>query len=244
MSALLKEHHPLVPIEQGDPLMAAIANAASNPAVDVDKMERLLSMYEKMQDRRAAQDYAEAMTAAQAEIPKIIKDRKNGQADNDYATLDAINKVIVPIYTRHNLNLSFGTEDCPIADHVRIVCNVKHASGHTETHRYDTPLDSTGIAGKVNKTGTHARGSAVTYGRRYLTLMIFNLSTGYDDDGNGADIDRITEEQAAILRDMLDATNSDKARFLGWLKVDSIESIPAKAYKSAFDALKAKERAK
>jgi N-methylhydantoinase A/oxoprolinase/acetone carboxylase beta subunit len=34
-------------------------------------------------------------------------------------------------------------------------------------------------------TLTHARGSAMTYGRRYLLTMAFNIST-VDDDGNAA----------------------------------------------------------
>lgn len=187
MNAVVKlEEQHLAVVSDSASLMAAIARAAADPNVDVGKMERLFAMHERMQARQAEQAFAEAMRGAQSDIPKIVKDRTNSQTKSDYATLDAINKVITPIYTGHGLSLSFDTEDSPLDGHVRIVCHVLHTDGHKEAYRYDTPLDSAGIQGTVNKTQTHARGSAVTYGRRYLTLMIFNLTTGPDDDGNSA----------------------------------------------------------
>lgn len=223
-------------------LLAVISRAATDPTVDVSKMERMWAMYERMQALQSAQDYAKAMSDTQSEIPKIIKDRTNTQTSSDYATLDAINKAVIPIYTRHGLSLSFDTEDSTLPDHVRIVCHVSHTGGHVKTFRYDNPMDSAGIAGKVNKTPTHARGSAITYGRRYLEQMIFNIVTGADDDGNGAHGDRITEAQAATLQDLIDATGSNKVKFLEWLKVASLDAIPAKAYDSALKALQARER--
>jgi hypothetical protein len=143
-------------------------------------------MHERMATRQAEQDYADAMTQAQRAMPTIGKDRHNTQTNSWYSTLDKINQQIAPIYTAHGFSLSFDTQDSTLADHVRVVCRVLHKGGCTKEYHYDTPLDSAGIAGKVNKTPTHARGSAITYGRRYLTLMIFNLATGEDDDGNAS----------------------------------------------------------
>lgn len=176
----------VVAISDNSALMNAIAQAARDPSVDVDKMERLFAMHEKMQDRMAEQAFSDAMKAAQAQMPTVAKDRHNTQTNSDYATLDAINKAITPVYTAHGFSLSYDTEDSPLDGHVRVVCHVLHRDGHSKSYRYDTPMDSAGIGGKVNKTPTHARGSAITYGRRYLVLMIFNLTTGYDDDGNSA----------------------------------------------------------
>lgn len=185
-NALAKQDAAVVPIADNGALMGAIANAARDPNVDVEKMERLFAMYEKMEARKAEQAFSDAMKAAQAEMPMIGKDRHNSQTNSDYATLDAINARITPIYTRHGFSLTFDTTDSPLAEHIRVVCNVLHNDGHSKAYSYDAPMDATGIGGKVNKTPTHARGSAITYGRRYLTLMIFNLSTGVDDDGNSA----------------------------------------------------------
>ena len=55
-------------------------------------------------------------------------------------------------------------------------------------------------------------------------------------------VERINDEQAATIRDMLESTGSNVKAFLGWLKVASVEDIPAKAYSYALSALKAKEK--
>lgn len=227
----------VVPLADTAALVSAIANAARDPNVDVEKMERLWAMHEKMQDRQAEQAFSEAMKAAQSEMPTIGKDRHNAQTNSDYATLDAINQRITPVYTRHGFSLTFDTTDSPIADHVRVVCRVLHSDGHSKTYSYDTPMDSTGIAGKINKTPTHARGSAITYGRRYLTLMIFNLSTGYDDDGNAASDFDSSDWLTAIA----DASSMEELTKLA----DELKSaaIPASALKGIRSrwAAKAKE---
>lgn len=176
----------IVPVNDSATLLAVISRAATDPNCDVEKMERLYAMHERMQERQAAEAFAVAMSQAQAEVRKAAKDRTNTQTKSDYATLESIDAATRPVYTARGFSLSFDTQDSPLAGHVRIVCHVMHAGGHTKTYTYDNPMDDKGIQGSVNKTPTHARGSAVTYGRRYLTLLIFNLSTGYhDDDGNG-----------------------------------------------------------
>src|SRR5690606_13936913 len=113
--------------------------------------------------RQAEQAFSDAMKAAQADMPMVGKDRHNTQTNSDYATLDAINKAITPVYTLHGFSLTFDTEDSPLEGHVRVVCRVLHRDGHSKSYNYDTPMDGTGIGGKVNKTPTHARGSAITY---------------------------------------------------------------------------------
>lgn len=168
-------------------LMTAVARAASDPSVDVEKMERLFAMHERMSARQAEQTYAEAMKAAQAAMPSIFRGRENKQTKSWYADLEAITKAIVPVYTAHGFSLSFGQSDCPIDNAIRVTCEVSHSGGHSKSFWYDNPIDDAGIAGAKNKTPTHGRASATSYARRYLTIMIFNLTlSGEDDDGNSA----------------------------------------------------------
>ena len=235
------------PAQQAGDLVSSIINAAMDPSVDVDKMERLLAMAERMQAQQAKQAFAGAMRATQSETPTVKKDRWNDQTKSWYATQDAIVEAITPIYTRHGISLSFGTKDSPLENHLRVTCRVMHVDGHSEEYEYDSPFDLAGIGGKTNKTLTHARGSAVTYGRRYLTRMIFNLATGDDDDGNAADkggVEPITEEQAANIQDMLNATEADVPKFLEWLGVERVDEIPADRFDSVMKVLRQKEQAK
>ncbi|WP_414608604.1 ERF family protein [Stenotrophomonas pavanii] len=184
--------------QQGTGLAAALQQALLLPDQGVERLERMWEMHKEMQDRDAARAYADAMKACQKEMPAIQKRGKNKQTNSRYALLEDINRLITPIYTRHGFSLSFGTDRSELADHVGIVCDVMHDGGYSKTYTYDAPIDNVGIKGEKNKTTTHGRGSAISYGRRYLVMMIFNLTIGDDDDGNAAG----ENEQQRIAREI------------------------------------------
>jgi len=195
MSAIKqKENSEVVPHDEAihavtpaDSMVSMIQKVAENPAVPVEKMERMLDMQFRMMEHQAKQDFTAAMVAAQNEMPQIKKDSQNKQTNSTYAKLDHINKVITPIYTKHGFSLSFGTDGEQLPGCVRIVCEVLHTGGHSKTYTYDAPIDNKGIKGTVNKTDTHGRSSAISYSQRYLISLIFNLTlTDSDDDGNSA----------------------------------------------------------
>ena len=83
----------------------------------------------------------------------------------------------------------------------------------------------------MNKT--HAGGSALSYAKRYLLLMIFNVTIGdpgraSDDDGNSAGGNNtITDKQAAELIKLLDDAGGDKRKFCEAMGVDGIALIAA-----------------
>lgn len=164
-------------------LMAVISRAASDPNTDVDKLERLLGMYERITAREAAAGHDDAMNAAQEEMRPIAADAANPQTKSRYASYAALDRALRPIYTKHGFSLAFDTDDCPKDDYVRVVCRVKRA-GHTETHHLDMPADGKGAKGGDVMTKTHATGAAVSYGKRYLLGMVFNIAVGEDNDGN------------------------------------------------------------
>ncbi len=168
-------------------MLSIIARAASDPAVDVTKMERLMAMQERLYAKQAEQAFNVAMTAVQSQVRYIQKDATNPQTGSKYARLETVNKAISPVATEHGFSLSYGTADCPIPDCVRVTCLVLHVGGHSRQYQVDVPMDILGMKGNPSKTRTHGFGSSLSYGRRYLTLLIFNLSTGEeDDDGNAS----------------------------------------------------------
>lgn len=186
MNAVVTTEHVPEPTSSANALIQVIERAASNPNIDVEKMERLLAMQERILDRNAEVAFNEAMRAAQEEMPKVLRNKRNDQTNSNYADLEKVNEIIVPVYVHHGFSLSFGTADTPTPGHIRITCLVSHVAGHSRPYFCDMPLDIAGIKGNQNKTPTHAHGSTMSYGRRYLTLLIFNITlTNEDNDGNG-----------------------------------------------------------
>lgn len=224
-------------------IMEVIQRAAADPNTDVDKLERLLGLYERLDSRKAEQEFNVAMVAAQQSMPSVFKNKVNDGTRSKYATLERVNDVIMPIITRHGFSLSFGSSESPLPDHYRVTCTLRHSSGHAVDYFVDVPADTHGAKGSQNKTKTHGFGSTMSYGRRYLTLLIFNVATTDDDDGNAAG-GFCTDEQVAYIKHLLDKTDSDTIKFcekFGW---PSLSEIPVKDFTRAVGGLEANARLK
>jgi len=234
-----------------DPAIAmiqVIERIALNPKVDVNKMEQVMALQERMIDRQAEAEFNQAMTQVQANMPVIPKDAYNEHTKSYYSKHETIVKIIKPIYTREGFAISFSEAEIPQAENkprlIKIVGVLRHKSGHSETYFTILPIDTTGIAGSVNKTGVHGTGSTITYGRRYLTCMIFDVATGDDTDGNvtqAEPVNYITENQINSLDSKIKEHKLDMKAFLRWmlkeLKIKSLETIPEKFYKYVDDKI-------
>lgn len=163
-----------------------IERVARDPSIDLDKMERLLQMREREQSRIAEQAFNAAMALVQADIEPIRADSANPQTRSVYASYAALDREIRPSYAKHGFCLTFNTGEARNEAEVRILCDVSHADGFTRHYGLYMPADGKGARGNDVMTKTHAMGSAITYGKRYLLGMIFNLAVYRDDDGNAA----------------------------------------------------------
>jgi len=87
-------------------------------------------------------------------------------------------------------------------------------------------------------------GAVQTYLRRYLWIALLEIVEQSDIDATEAEapLERITEEQAASLRDRLSACDADEGKFCKWLKIKSLEDLPAQALSHATQALERKEK--
>lgn len=227
-------------------LMEAIINAGSTPGVNVENIERMMALYERLEAKKAEQAFNAAMTEAQTAIRPIAADASNPQTKSKYASYLALDKALRPIYTKHGFSLSFDTGEGAPADYIRVLCYVAHNSGHSRTYKIDMPADGKGAKGGDVMTKTHATGSAVSYCMRYLLKMIFNISIGEDDDdGNSASSNGpITEDQRKTLEDLIERSHSDVEKFVTYMKASCVAEIRAKDFSRAVEALNLKLGAK
>lgn len=213
-----------------------VERAAANPQVDVEKLERLLAMKQRIEDRAAERAFNAAMSNAQAEMKPVLRDAINPDNKSRYARLETLIDAINPIITKNGFFMSFGTEDSPVEKHYRVTCLLGHTEGHSREYHADIPADLTGLKGNPNKTQTHAFGSTMSYGRRYLTLLIFNVAlVSEDDDGNRAGgMTTINEDQITELRQLIMDVDADLPKLLAYLKIERLEDI----YANKFDTVK------
>ena len=171
---------PQSPIERIAALMAQ-----PDSKIDTAAMEKLLDMQERYDANEARKDFAADFAAVQSEIEAVVKTECNPQTKSKYAGLGGVIEMSKPVYTKHGFSIIYYEGETEVAEHIRVCADVLHRAGHKETYHYDVPLDGHGIKGNVNMTKIHGKASSVSYGRRYLLCMIWNIPT-QDDDGNGA----------------------------------------------------------
>jgi hypothetical protein len=230
---------PGVQSEAGS-LMAVISRAASDPNTDVDKLERLLAMYERITAGQAKAAYAAALAAMQTELPVIaerggIRDR-SGNVQSTYALWEDINDAVKPILARHGFALSFRTGERE--GRVVVTGVLSHKDGHTEETTMTLPVDASG-----SKNAVQAVGSSTSYGKRYTAAALLNLtSRGEDDDGKaGGDLGLVTDQQLRTLQTLVDETRADAQRFCAFMKVNSLAEIPARDFDRAVAKLNEKK---
>lgn len=225
-----------------NPLIAMIERVARDPSIDLDRLERLIEMRNRESALDAEGAFNESMGQIQLEITPIARDSYNPQTRSKYASYFAVDKAIRPIYGKHGFSVSFDEDVSPLPDHIRVLALVSKGR-HTRKSHYDLPIVTTGMKGNVMMTPTHAKAAAVSYAKRYLVGMIFNLSTGEDDDGNGASMgELIGDQQLSQLEEMATEVGANMAAFCKLLKVESLEKLPARQFDSAIALLKSKRK--
>jgi len=226
-------------------ILSMIALAARDPSVDIDKMRQLYAWKKEIESDAAQKEFNTAMAAAQAEIKPVAKNADNTQTKSRYATLDAIDEAISPIVARHGFGTSFDTADSPVENCYRITCEVSHIGGHSKNYHADVPIDGAGFKGTANKTATHAFASTITYGRRILKMMVFDVSTKNavrDDDGNSAGEPPafITDEECRQVNDLIASKRANLDAFLRHFKIECVPDLLSRDLPRALDMLNRK----
>lgn len=233
-----------IPVVQSETaaIISMIERAARDPAVDIDKLQRLMDMRKTIDMEAAERAFNTAMKAAQAEMGRISADAENKQTHSRYATYAKLDSVLRPIYTKHGFSLSFDEDESPKPDHIRCLCYVSHDAGHTRTYRKDMPADGKGAKGGDVMTKTHATGAASSYGARYLLKGIFNVAIGEDDrDGNDPEPSGvISGDQLERLIALADEVGADKSKFCTYFKIGGVAQLPAKDFDYAVKLLESK----
>lgn len=181
MTAIAKAEAPDAAIaDYSGGLLEVIARAARDPSVDIDKMERLIAMQERVQARDAELAFNMSFAEMQPELPSITKGNQivhKGQVISEYAEWADISKIVTPILSAHGFSLSFKSDND--GKMVTVTAVLRHKLGHQDTSSLPLPLDTSGAKNAVQSVG-----STISYGKRYTGCPLLNIVTeGEDDDG-------------------------------------------------------------
>ncbi len=223
--------------------LATIERLVTNPDVSIAVLEKLFEVREKEENNYARKAFNSAMSLVQKDTQAIAVNADNPHTRSRYATLAAFDKMLRPIYTKHGLDVFFITGDA-IEGHVNLVCIVSHRDGGERRASLAIPVVTVGPQGKAVMTPTHATVSAVSYGKRTLLGMVFNIAVDKDDDGNAAGSKPLTGEELDELLEICDVkglSDTQRLKFCEIHKVKAFSEIHSSKFEQAKKALLAYE---
>lgn len=227
------------PAELTTNFLELIARAASDPNVDVAKMERLLEMQFKLLGRAAEASFNQAIARLQPKIPRITKNGGIVLKDGSviaYAKYDDICDVVLPLLAEEGLTVSYSSDlvETPNGNKLKITATFRHIEGHHDSGSVFLPtIDDTGA-----KNAVQGAGSIYSYGKRYALCQYLNIVTeGDDDDGMQGLLKPISEKQQHEIYDLIADSKCDEGAFLKFMGVDSVKEITVKDFLKAKTSL-------
>jgi len=240
----IKPHKPKLPApidpkaieEQPCSLLELCMWAARRKDIDREALRAFLDMAKEQEREEAETLFEEAMLAVQSEIPPIPRDAYNKHTKGWWARLETVSAMLDPKLHAHGFTLKFGMGEPRIPDYFHMFVDVtwvgKLAAGKkascTKRWSADIGRDDLGAKGGGTKTGAQGSGSVITYGRRYLKLMICDANVlGMDRDGEP--VGRVTVEAKDVkeLRRRLNEAGIDEQAVCDFYKVDALDQIEA-----------------
>jgi ERF superfamily len=207
-----REGHALV--EQREVTPMELIQSAIAQGAGIDTIERLAKLQREMVEHAEKIAFNEALHRTQAKMRRISADARNPDTKSRYASYAQLDRALRPLYTDEGFSLSFNTADSPIAEHVRVTCDVSHG-GHIRSYQIDMPADGKGPKGGAVMNKVHAMGAGVAYGMRYLLKMIFNVAVGEEDNDGNAIVDsapKMSDERFIDLQNEIQEARPEELR--------------------------------
>lgn len=224
MSALEKIHESQI---QPAATPAHLLQMAVSQGANLDQLDKLMQLQERWEANEARKAFVAAMAAFKSEPLRVIKSKQvsiPGGAKFSHATLADVVDAAVAGMGAHGLSHRWITSQS--ANEITVTCVVTHALGHSESTSLTCKPDDSGKKNAIQQVA-----SAITYLERYTLQAALGIAASdmQEDDGRGTShqVEMLSDEQQAQLQDLIDANGRDKAKFLQWAKVESLQDIPA-----------------
>jgi len=205
----------------------------------LEMVEKFMDLRDRQEANEARKAYMEAMSQFKANPPEIDKDATvsyevgNKTTRYTHATLGNVTNTINRALGECGLSASWHTDQ---ANGITVTCTITHIMGHSESTSLSALPDTSG-----SKNPIQALGSTISYLERYTILALTGLATkDMDDDGKFAGDDFITEAQAKQINTLIKGVGADPTRFLKFMQVETVDTIPASKFKMAIAQLNRK----
>lgn len=212
-------------------LETVINNGLTEQSVGV--VERLVGLYERMQEKDAEKQFAAAFVALQSDMPSVVAKKavpdKSGNIKYKFAPYELIMEQVHPLLQKHGFTLTFSMSYAE--GRVTQNCTLMHVAGHSRTNQFMCRIGS----GPPGSSEAQGDGAASTYAKRHALCNALNIIIEQDTDGKREEDARdegepIGWDKAEFLREEVARTGSDEAAFLKFAGASKYEEIGSTKY--------------
>ena len=200
---------------------------------DVDKLEKLMELQIRWEDREAEKAFNEASSAFRSECPTIAKTLTGHQSK--YAGLSETIDQIKPLLLKNGLSYTWKTGQD--GENISVTCKVTHLQGHSEETSLSAAPDTSG-----SKQPIQAIGSTVSYLQRYTLYAVLGLTSSEmdNDGGNIADSELCTVWQSNEILEQMTELDVKTDIFYKVLKIKDLSEMTVDKYHEAISQLNIK----
>lgn len=218
-------------------LLNFIAQAVSDPKIDVTKLQALLSMKREVEADEAKREFIAAFGRLSAKLPRIEKNGAIGLGKGKpiaFARWEDMDAVIRPMMEEEGFTLSFDSAAREgQGGGLMVTATLMHRDGHTRTASMPLPLDT-----GPGRNNLQAVGSTLSYGKRYTAEMVLNIvRKGADDDGKVGGMGFVTVAQVKELQGLIEDTRTNEETFCKIFEIVHLGGMEASAFTGARNML-------
>lgn len=185
MSTAIERVEPAA-VELPDTALTMFERLATNPDVDVAKLEKLIDMQERIIRLNAKAAFDAAFSKMWPELPEVDEKgritNKDGSTKSRFAKYEDIQAAIRPVLKQYGFALRHRTEFPKDQPGIVRIVGILSGHGHTEESSFEAPPDKNDYRSAIQD-----QGSTISYGQRYTTIGLLNIITrGVDNDGQPA----------------------------------------------------------
>lgn len=221
-------------VEVAPPSVAEILRAVVEKGVTTESVgvvEKVVALYERMEDKKAEREYTAALAALQAECQNVVA-TKDVDGKFRYAPFLDIWNAVRPAVERNHFTLQWSQEHQ--GDKIKVTLTLQHLSGHKRDFTYAMRLGSNAPGTPSGAQAPVLDSQAESRAKRRLLMDALNIVvdavTSAEDVGDGT---LASQEEADDLFKRLVVLEPDDAkravserRFLALAGVDSWTKIP------------------
>jgi hypothetical protein len=221
----------------GQMLQTVIAKGVTNENVAI--LEKMMDLYERMQNKDAEKQFNAAFCALQSELPVIVASTVIANRGK-YEKFEDVMRVVSPLLVRHGFSVSF-TMDFK-ENRILETCHLRHIAGHAQSNSFAVR------SGKAD-SDTQADCKAATTAKRNALLNCLNIVIRQDalqnEEGDASlEGSPITWEQIAHLKEQVAETGMNESSFFTLAGCNTFEEITTGRYPVLINALAMKARAR